>query len=474
MKRRITLVFAGLLLCSGATRGYDLITDGKITANTTWPGSVLVTGDVTVPAALTLTIQPGTTVEFNPKTDTQAGGSNGSRCELLVYGVLNASGTQSSPILLTARNAGPAKAPGDWYGIEAVGGTVALKFVTVEYAVNGLYAREYDTDGVTPVPPSSCTLEDSTFSQCSGRGVLFDPASLGAAGQTALRCKCVHSSGNGFEFNAGTSAAPRTLACNNCSFTNNSSCGLSCGDYSTAALTTCEISDNGSYGIYATTYVVAADCKIARNRDPGVSVGNSGTILQNCTLSGNSSDGAYLPDKSTATNCAVLNNSGRGIWFSSAVSSGLANSYVVRNAFDGVYLGGGSGTTNVQGCSILNNNPSGVALDYGTSFGSFSGNLITANGVGISIDNGSATSPETIAAGNDIRDNNSYEISNQGRGAVVATGNYFGAQTYTELAQGVYNLTKIYDSLDDSSVGEVAIATPYVSASLLTAVTASL
>jgi hypothetical protein len=39
-------------------------TSGQLTADETWTGEVLLTGDVTVPSGLTLTIEPGTSVKF--------------------------------------------------------------------------------------------------------------------------------------------------------------------------------------------------------------------------------------------------------------------------------------------------------------------------------------------------------------------------------------------------------------------------
>ncbi len=73
-----------LLLATGLTAlGLNLTpqsasantTSGVMATNETWSGTVTLTGDVTVPNNVTLTILPGTRVECWDKTDDQAGGA---------------------------------------------------------------------------------------------------------------------------------------------------------------------------------------------------------------------------------------------------------------------------------------------------------------------------------------------------------------------------------------------------------------
>ncbi|MEK7637410.1 MAG: hypothetical protein AAB402_03455 [Patescibacteria group bacterium] len=42
---------------------------GTITKNETWSGTISVTGSITVPKKVTLTIRPGTTVKIKPSRD---------------------------------------------------------------------------------------------------------------------------------------------------------------------------------------------------------------------------------------------------------------------------------------------------------------------------------------------------------------------------------------------------------------------
>lgn len=71
---------------------------GVLPGDTTWSGVVRVTGDVTVPAGRTLTVQSGTHVLLAGTA--AAGDANGS--DLLVQGVLRLDGTAAAPISLTA------------------------------------------------------------------------------------------------------------------------------------------------------------------------------------------------------------------------------------------------------------------------------------------------------------------------------------------------------------------------------------
>ena len=72
---------------------------GSITADATWHAGTLyhVTCDVTVQSGVTLTVEPGVTVQFSSSTG------------LGVYGTLVVSGTASSPVRLSSRASSPAQ-----------------------------------------------------------------------------------------------------------------------------------------------------------------------------------------------------------------------------------------------------------------------------------------------------------------------------------------------------------------------------
>ena len=86
------------------------------------------------------------------------------------------------------------------------------------------------------------------------------------------------------------------------------------------------------------------------------------------------------------------------------------------------------------------------------------GNVITGNGgVGIEL-SGSGPSLLTLS-GNDIYQNTTFELHNDGSSTVIANGNYWGQPTTTEFNQGQINLSRIYDSHDNSSSGQVLVQT---------------
>ncbi|MBX5484870.1 MAG: right-handed parallel beta-helix repeat-containing protein, partial [Myxococcaceae bacterium] len=95
---------------------------GVLYTNTTLTGANTVTGDLTVPAGVTLTLAPGATLTF-ASTDAQAGGTNSSRVELIVQGTLLSQGSAGSRVTLNA-SAG--------YGVRVLsGGTATLDYTDV-------------------------------------------------------------------------------------------------------------------------------------------------------------------------------------------------------------------------------------------------------------------------------------------------------------------------------------------------------
>ncbi|HIJ51802.1 MAG TPA: hypothetical protein HPP66_01455 [Planctomycetes bacterium] len=109
--------------------GNDVDISGTLAADTTWnavSGPWHVTGDLTVPFGITLTIQPGTTIYFEPST------------KLTINGRLIAEGSENELIRFT-RTPGTA---GTWNGLQFVN-TVQdnrIKYAVVEYGrtINGM------------------------------------------------------------------------------------------------------------------------------------------------------------------------------------------------------------------------------------------------------------------------------------------------------------------------------------------------
>ena len=92
-------------ICSGAT------TSGVLSGDETWSGDVVITGTVMIPGDITLSIEPGTTVEFAAGRD----------IELIVKGTLIAEGTESDPITFTSDAENPAKWDWTWIRLDGSG-----------------------------------------------------------------------------------------------------------------------------------------------------------------------------------------------------------------------------------------------------------------------------------------------------------------------------------------------------------------
>ncbi|MCK4559466.1 MAG: TonB family protein [Calditrichia bacterium] len=110
----------------------------KITGNVNWRGTIVIAGDVTIEQKSRLVIEPGTKVLFEPKQDLAKGGSDKTRCEIIVRGTLIARGLPGRKIIFSSNSSAPRM--GDWYSIEFLHirtGTL-LEYCVIEYAHNGI------------------------------------------------------------------------------------------------------------------------------------------------------------------------------------------------------------------------------------------------------------------------------------------------------------------------------------------------
>jgi hypothetical protein len=138
-------------------------TSGALTENECWCNTQTLTGDVTVPSGVTLTISPGTNV-YVPADK-----------RILIQGILIANGTSGNPI--TFQKSGS----GRWYGIEVNNGTLDLDYTTVKESYYGVtvygsyapsiwhstimdnYYRNVRFDNITTGQIAYSTISSSTF-----------------------------------------------------------------------------------------------------------------------------------------------------------------------------------------------------------------------------------------------------------------------------------------------------------------------
>ena len=116
---------------------------GTLPYNQTWSGTHTLTGDITIPSGMTLTIEPGTIV-FTPANK-----------KITVQGALVAEGTSSEPITFDKSGSS------NWYGIKFEDSSdddeCVLKYCTIQNASYGAYCYKASPD------IKNCTINNNFF-----------------------------------------------------------------------------------------------------------------------------------------------------------------------------------------------------------------------------------------------------------------------------------------------------------------------
>nr|WP_320192686.1 right-handed parallel beta-helix repeat-containing protein [uncultured Desulfobacter sp.] len=399
-------------------------TSGDLTEDETWSGTVAITGDVTVPEGTTLTIEPGTTIKFAALGDDQSGGADTSRAELLVNGILNAIGTEGSPIIFTSDADNPAV--GDWTGIrvENTGsdGGLNLEYCKISYAGgNGIY-----------VSATESAQMDVNVSHC-------DIENVGNHG--------IYLYGNG-------SGTVLTGGIDNCTMTATTGSGVYAYAISSAAMdlavSQCSIESPGTYGIY--TYVRYSGTQLSG-------------VIQNNTVSNAGNTGIYHYSNNTydsRSNLRFLQNdvsqsSEYGIYIyndSSEIGALVAGNTVDHNGEDGIRCYQNSSSYPIY-LELMNNNIS-VNSGNGVYCSDLSVppimalNTVTENGShGIYCD----ASDVARIHHNNLYDNYGYELYNAGSVPIDARNNWWGDDITDEMdASGnTADISGIYDIYDSTS-----------------------
>ncbi len=145
--------FTLLLLVVAGCRKADVTELSKQTLekDTTWSGSMIISGDIYVPPGVTLTIAPGTVIKFKKIDETSdqnlfdTDSPYYPEAELIIRGKLVAEGTPERQIVFTSAEMTPR--PADWGAINFLGSVGnRMKYVKIYCAYNGINAHGSSVD----------------------------------------------------------------------------------------------------------------------------------------------------------------------------------------------------------------------------------------------------------------------------------------------------------------------------------------
>ena len=267
---------------------------GTLWSNTTLTAAAsphTVTGDLTVPLGVTLTIEPGASVRFGT-SDAMLAYDDRSEVELRVFGTLSAVGTTASPIALDSTTTGA----GQWWGVRLAGTTGStFENVTISEAQFGLYQAAAATH----------IVRRTTLHTIQSYGIYVSTGSLAADAITVYSCG---DSGVRVEATASVSLVNAVLR-------NNSSYGLyvahSASTSADSLLHSSTVYGNGYTGVWhqasgGSRALRVVGSIVTNNTTYGIyKSGSSGTLeVTYCDVWGNNSGSSY----NIAGNVAVTSN----------------------------------------------------------------------------------------------------------------------------------------------------------------------
>ncbi|MDC1493672.1 T9SS type A sorting domain-containing protein [Schleiferiaceae bacterium] len=484
--------------------GLTVINGGSLLGNTTWNTSgspYLLTGDITVPNTVTLTIESGVEVRFTPLTDDLSSGEDVNRIELIIEGVLRVKGTQSDTVMFMSNGQVPAS--GDWYGIVSTGSTgkVLMDYASINHYTNGIRINSGD---YTNTYNNSDTVSVShTKFYAGGSGIYSDYASsyrpIVFTDNILYNCGiydysyCSYKEYSNLVFKGtvnvnaleigyvrdGSNTKGELYINNNTFDRGRIYVYYARSTYSTGLGMDVEVNNNtlsrGSGGIelgylYNTKSNDALKVDVSNN----VIIGNSSQLYSGYGIQITSA-GNYGIKSTIESN--TIRSIGRGIYFNSEKSSQtLLKANVIDSIYyQGIYLNKVSGrleSNTITKCGGYDYFGIDINSDFNyPAIDTIQYNTITGNGYWYSPSNTSTTGgwggvrlngyTQAKINYNNIYDNGAYEVVNNVAASSVteqdAKFNYWGTYNNSQIALGANpkNLFKIYDEYDNSSLGFV-------------------
>jgi RHS repeat-associated protein len=403
-------------------------TVGALTHHETWSGAVAVEGDVIVPEGVTLTLLPGTTLEFPAVLDAAYSGEDPARSELIVHGNLIALGTAALPIRLGAAGSA-AEGEGSWGGILA-SGSLRLRHVTVEHARSGI--RHRSEAGSTEVVIDHCLIRHharngidisaagsasifvdigaSEIAENGGSGIVLDASGATALLRAAVRGNTIHDNREmGLEGRVGGTYGNPRLA---------------------AAIGGNILSSHGQCGIQCVTQGEGwSDLTV------------DGNVITRSGIGMGLSCASAAPDTVLVISGNTLSDQTHGMRIAAAYTSLapiIANNVVRHHTGDGIRCALSAAASHplaprLSGNQVFNNGARGIHLHCNAT---------------------------AELVGNGIYENGACDLYNDGAAAVDARGNWWGIKTTEVMGSGSHprNLAAIFDAFDDVTKGPVAYA----------------
>nr|MBC8191565.1 right-handed parallel beta-helix repeat-containing protein [FCB group bacterium] len=319
------VAFYGVTLMSGTLYGPN-----------TWDvasSPYLVTGDVTVDASASLTIEPGVEVRFVPLSDDQSSGEDANRSELKVYGTLTAIGTDINNIVFTSNSETPSS--GDWYGIyfqngNANGNVQNMDISHGTYGVRGneLYGSPADTFRVL-----------GNHIHNSGTALYFDNSYRFMEIKNNQIEDC-----NGYGIYVGWSNRQSRGVIDNNTLDRVSSYGMYIGGHDYYEITNNSIDTGNNFGIYtdnSNSFLYAYN-EIFNRNDGGISInGVNNARVEECTIQNNGNWGIQISSSNVVVEHSTITNNSNGVYintdFENPVVDTLRYNTIANNSEYGIH-----------------------------------------------------------------------------------------------------------------------------------------
>jgi len=346
----------------GKVNAYRALTEwGEISGNVTWDpsdtrdGAYYISGDLTIPAGASLTINPGTVVKVAP--DHEKGGVDTALVEIIVEGELNI-GSTGSPVVFesftdtTSMNR-------DWWGIVvADGASAVIDNVVIRNAYFGVQTR------------SSMTIKNTLIEDCARLGLSIAGDCTGVdsvyAENVTIRDVPGYDGNDGIGVNLlGKGAALRLK-----------NCVIEESDYGILAYTDAKLYMEGDsirdhclwgIGVYNGADATMSGVTVENNEYIGLRAYNGASLTATgCTFASNDWAGAYINPfgavhpSATFSGCTFSEN-GDGLRVSSTSNVTLFGSEVVDQTSAGVYCLDEADI--VVDSTLIDGNAAGVSCD---------------------------------------------------------------------------------------------------------------